>query len=208
MMRGLAWTAVLAAAAAACERREEVEDESAPILTLRVETPEPLDWGGTGILRLTLSNEGDVAAEGGIVEVHVPDWLEFGTVEPPGTEVMVLSGDAETRLSYRLTDSIAPGDSRVVEQQLRVRPRPVGPPVQDTVETVQLPPANQTVRARLLDIAGDPLGVEVQATLHFVGWSGTIPPDSMRDTTAVPRDSVRTPTDTTPLPPRDTTPPR
>jgi hypothetical protein len=180
----------------ACERVERPDDadEAAPLLTLRVETPEALDWGGTGMLRLTLANEGDVPAEGGIVEVYVPDWLEFGTVEPAGTEVTLVSGDGETRLTYRLTDSIPAGDSRIVVQHLRVLYQPPATaPVTDSVETIQLPPTNQLVRARLLTPAGEPLGVEVQATLHFVGFAGPLP----RDTTVPP---VVSPDTVTPAP--------
>ena len=194
--------------AAACERNEGGEDDdTAPLLTLRVETPEALDWGGSGILRLTLTNEGDEPAAGGIVQVYVPDWLEFGSVEPPGTAVTVVSGDAETSLQYQLTDSLAPGDSRVIVQHLRVLERPVPPSMGDSVETVQIAPTNQRVRARLLTASGEALGVEVQADLNFVGWSGPVPPagDTVPDTTSAGPDTVPPPQDTVP---QDTIPSR
>jgi hypothetical protein len=163
---------VVLAVATACERRDHVEpvEEPSGPLTLAVETPEPLDWGGSGLLRITLANEGDATAAGGIVEVHVPDWLEFGSVEPPGTAVTVVSGETETRLSYQMTDSLPPGERRTVIQHLRVL-YPARPPAQpnDTIETVRLAPANQLVRARLLTPTGEPAGAEVQVTLHFVG---------------------------------------
>jgi hypothetical protein len=204
-LTGLATIAALTGLVA-CERVNRTDDDAAaPMLTLRVETPEALDWGSSGSLRLTLANEGDVPAEGGIVEVHVPDWLEFGTVEPAGTEVTVVSGDEETRLTYRLTDTIPAGDSRIVIQHLRVvyAPRPQAP-IADSIETIQLAPTNQLVRARLLTADGEPLGAEVQATLHFVGFAGPLPPrdtvrDTLRDTTIVPVDTASRP------PPADTT---
>jgi len=202
---------VAAALTSACERRERAGEEGAePLLTLRVETPEALDWGGSGILRLTLTNEGDAVAEGGIVEVYVPDWLEFGSVEPPGTAVTVVSGDAETSLQYQLTDSLPPGESRVIVQHLRVLQRPAAPAVQDSIETVQIAPSNQLVRARLLTASGEAVGVEVQATLNFVGSSGPIPPtgDTVPDTVSARNDTIDGPTnagqrDTTPQDPRD-----
>jgi hypothetical protein len=203
---------VAAVMTGACERRErEAEEGAEPLLTLRVETPEALDWGGSGILRLTLTNEGDAVAEGGIVEVYVPDWLEFGSVEPPGTAVTVVSGDAETSLQYQLTDSLPPGESRVIVQHLRVLERPAAPPVQDSIETVQIAPSNQLVRARLLTASGEAVGVEVQATLNFVGSSGPIPPvDTVPDTVSARNDTIDGPTnagqrDTTPKDPRDPT---
>jgi hypothetical protein len=182
-MRRGALSAGLAAAAcmtaAACERPERSGDAEA-MLTLTVETPDALDWGSTGALRITLANEGEFASEGGIIEVHVPDWLEFGPIEPAGTEVTVVSGDGEMRLSYAVLDSIAAGERRTIVQHLRVH-APPAPPRQfldeaDTVETVQLAPSNQVVRARLLRLDGQPAGAEVQATIHFVGAAGTIAP--------------------------------
>jgi hypothetical protein len=204
-MRRHILAAVLAAAAVlgACERRAvQEEPETTPGLTLTVETPEALDWGGSGMLRISLVNEGDAMAEGGIVEVYVPDWLEFGTVEPPGTAVTVVSGESETRLSYQLTDSLPPGERRTVVQHLRVLP-PEPPALDapaDTVETVQLPPSNQLVRARLLTPAGEPAGVEVHATLQFTGVSGRVPPGARPPPDSMPADTLlrdTTRTDTT-----------
>jgi hypothetical protein len=208
--------AVLAVTAGvgACDRRERAAPaEPEPLLALTVETPEALDWGGSGTLRLTLANEGDFAAEGGIVEVFVPAWLEFGMVEPVGTAVTVVSGDHETRLSYQLTDSLPPGDRRTVVQHLRVHYQPAAAPLPaDTLETVQLAPANQVVRARLLTARGEPTGAEVQATLHFVGGSGSLPPAGRTPDDTVPRgpgDTVpRVPGDTVPRGPGDTVPPQ
>jgi hypothetical protein len=131
--------------------------------------------------------------------VHVPDWLEFGPVEPAGTEVTVVSGDGEMRLTYAMLDSLAAGERRTIVQHLRVRAPPAPPPQvlaeADTMETVQLAPSNQVVRARLLTPDGQPAGAEVQATLAFIGAAGTMmPPPTPADT--VPADTV--PADTLP----------
>lgn len=168
----------------ACERRDAPEAEMGPRLTLAIETPEALHWGGTGVLRVTLANEGDAIAEGGIVEVHVPEWLEFGTVEPPGTAVTVVGGDAETRLLYQLADSMQPGERRTIMQHLRVH-QPSAAALPDTggVETVHLAPINQVVRARLLRPSGEPAGIEVQATLQFI----TAPADTFGPGDTFPR---------------------
>jgi hypothetical protein len=193
----------------ACERRDaaEAEAEVEPRLTLAIETPEALHWGGTGVLRVTLANEGDTTAEGGIVEVHVPEWLEFGTVEPPGTAVTVVGGDVETRLLYQLSDSMQPGERRTIMQHLRVhRPPSAAPPDTGAVETVELPPTNQVVRARLLRPSGEPAGIEVQATLQFV----TAPGDTVRRRDTLPPARPFAPPGDT-FPPGDTsarTPPR
>jgi hypothetical protein len=195
-MRRAAWSVMLVmiATLASCERERAIEEAMDAHLTLNVETPEALEWGGTGILRVTVANESEAVAEGGIVEVHVPSWLEFGTVEPPGTEVTVLSGD-ETRLSYAFPDSLLPGDRRTVLQHLRVRLPP--PPVRqqpDTVDMVRLAPLDQTVRARLLKLTGEPAGAELQVNLQFMGASPVRPAGD----TLVPVDT---------MPPADTVPP-
>jgi hypothetical protein len=201
----VAAAAVVIAAGAACERRDAVPDVQEPRLVLALETPEALHWGGTGILRLTLGNEGDLAAEGGIVELYIPSWLEVGTLEPAGTEVRVVSGEPETRLSYPFPDSILPGERRTVHQHLRVtlQPPPAPEPM-DTVESVHVAPLNQTVRARLLTAAGEPAGTEVQATLNFAGGPGAAPPLRPPGDT-FPRSDTFPPRDT--LPRRDTLPP-
>lgn len=186
-----------ALALGACDRfgREEaVEEPAAPVLTLKVATPEVLYWGGSGMLHLTLANEGPATAAGGIVEVFVPAWLEFGTVEPAGTAVTVVSGDTETTLRYQFTDSLAPGDSRLITQHLRVLPRTVVPQARDSLETVELEPPNQLVRARLLTLSGEAIGVEVQASLNFVAGAGAVPTtiDTTRARRAPPRDTADT----------------
>ena len=206
--------AALALSPGGCDRfgREEAEEAPPPpVLTLTVATPEVLYWGGSGMLHLTLANEGPATAAGGIVEVFVPAWLEFGTVEPAGTAVTVVSGDTETTLRYQFTDSLAPGDSRLVTQHLRVLPRTVVPQPRDSLETVELEPPNQVVRARLLTLSGEAVGVEVQASLNFVAGAVPVPPpgDSARRRPAPPRDTTDT---TTARPPadsaaRDTVPP-
>lgn len=206
-MRRAAWLVMLVmiATLTSCERERAVVEVTDAHLTLNVETPEALEWGGTGILRVTVANESEAVTEGGIVEVYVPSWLEFGTVEPPGTEVTVLSGD-ETRLSYAFPDSLLPGDRRTVLQHLRVRLPP--PPVAqqpDTVDMVRLAPLDQTVRARLLKLTGEPAGAEVQVNLQFVGAGpvrpavgSLVPGDTMPPADTVPVDTTlaRPPPDT------------
>lgn len=195
--RAVSAIGIAAVVVTACVRTEPpVEEEAGPLLTLRVETPEALDWGRSGELRLTLVNDGDSLAEGVIVQVFVPDWLEFGSVEPSGTAVTVVSGDEETSLQYQVTDSLPPGDSRVIIQHLRVADRPAPPVGQDSLETVQFAPLNNLVRARLLSLSGEPVGGEIQATLNFVGWSGAVAParDSVPDTTSAGNDTLPGPT--------------
>jgi hypothetical protein len=200
MRHQLARAAVLVVAAgmAACEMPGT---EPADQLTLTVETPEALDWGGSGILRVTLTNAGDRLAEGGIIEVYVPTWLEFGRVEPAGTAVTVLSGDVETRFSYALTDTLAPGERHTIVQHLRVASTPLpAVPATDTAPPMRAYPTNQVVRARLLTAAGTPVGAEVQAALQFAGAPRPAPP------VPAPLDTVP-PVDTMPpLPRRDTVP--
>ena len=187
----------------ACDRlrQQAVEEPADPVLTLTVATPEVLTWGGSGQLHLTLANEGTATAAGGIVEVFVPAWLEFGTVEPAGTAVTVVSGDSETTLRYQLTDSLAPGDSRLITQHLRVLPRAVAPSASDSMEIVDVEPPHQIVRARLLSRAGEPVGVEVQATLNFVAGSASPPRDTLPVRPAARRDTADT---ATARPPADT----
>lgn len=196
--------------------RQAQEQPVKPVLTLKVATPEVLYWGGSGMLHLTLTNEGEAMAAGGIVEVFVPAWLEFGTVEPVGTAVTVVSGDAETTLRYQLTDSLAPGDSRLITQHLRVLPRSVTPSANDSIDTMEIEPSNQLVRARLLTPSGEAIGVEVQAALNFVGrQDSSQPADTARgrpaprpgpwDTTSFRSPAARTQADTTS---RDTLPAR
>jgi hypothetical protein len=193
MRQALPVAALVATMLSGCARPEPAVEEPPPAhLTLTVETPDALDWGGSGILRITLANDTEAAAEGGIVQVHVPAWLEFGTVEPAGTAVTVVSGDNETQLSYHLADSFPSGERRTIVQHLRVAyAAPSVAPAPDTVDAMVVPPVNQVVRARLLTIGGEPTGAEVHAALRFTGASGRVPPASPADT--IPADTAAAP---------------
>jgi hypothetical protein len=175
--------------------RAERGDESGP-LSLSLEVPETLDWGRTGTIRLALQNQGNSEAEGATVEVHLPAWLEFGSVEPAGMEVTLVSDTDGTRLSYRLTAPMAAGERREVVQHVRVTgddaatvaqtpspprtPRPAADTspgltptgdtaLDETAATTRPPPPNRVIRARLINAAGEAVGAEVHAVLSFRG---------------------------------------
>ncbi len=180
---------------AACDQVDEwrAERGDSGRLSLSLEAPETLDWGGTGTIRLALENQGGSETEGATVEVHLPDWLEFGSVEPSGTEVTLLTGEEGTRLSYRLTAPLEAGERREIVQHVRVpaagaatdaHGRATAPEAHpDTLaphsaaDTAALgtrpPPTNRTMRARLVSATGDVVGAEVQAVLSFRGAEAT-----------------------------------
>ncbi|HSJ06517.1 MAG TPA: hypothetical protein VK936_07440 [Longimicrobiales bacterium] len=147
-------------------------------LVLSLQAPEVLDWGGQGTVRLALRNDGDSATVAR-VELHLPPWIEFGSVEPAGTEVTLLSEAEGTRLSYT-TAPLQPGEQWQVLQHIRVpdpdRPGPSAAParspmapVADTTAPTRPPPTNRVVRARLVSEDGNVRGAEVQAVLAFRG---------------------------------------
>jgi hypothetical protein len=173
--------------------RAERGDESGR-LSLSLEAPETLDWGGTGTIRVALQNQGGSTTDGATVEVHLPAWLEFGSVEPSGTEVTLVAGTDGTRLSYRLTAPMEAGERREVVQHVRVpggdapaaaqtpvpTPRPAAdsppgrtpladPAPDDTAATTRPPPPDRVIRARLISAAGEAVGAEVHAVLSFRG---------------------------------------
>jgi hypothetical protein len=173
--------AALVVGQAGCDRIERRSgDTDGGRLVLSLQAPEVLDWGGQGTIRLALENEGNTVAEGTRVELHLPAWIEFGSVEPAGTEVTLLSDSAGTRLSYG-TAALQPGERRLVLQHIRVPDpdRPAAPsaaptrspmaPVGDTVAPTRPPPTDRVVRARLVSEDGDIVGAEVQAVLAFRG---------------------------------------
>jgi hypothetical protein len=175
----------------ACDRVDEwrAGQRDTGRLVMSLEAPETLDWGGTGTIRLALENQGTTAMDGATIEVHLPSWLEFGSVEPAGTEVVVLAETDGTRLSYRMTTPLEPGERREIVQHVRVpdggaapataaaAPGAPGAPVAvalpgDTVPAAvpgRGPPADRVMRARLLTAGGQETGVEVQAVLAFRG---------------------------------------
>jgi hypothetical protein len=158
-------------------------------LSLSLEAPETLDWGATGTIRVALQNQGGSATDGATVEVHLPAWLEFGSVEPAGTEVTLVAGTDGTRLSYRLTAPMEAGERREVVQHVRVpgddaatvartpspTPRPAAEtppgrtPPDDTAAATRPPPTDRVMRARLISAAGQVIGAEVHAVLSFRG---------------------------------------
>jgi hypothetical protein len=146
-------------------------------LALSLEAPEALDWGTTGSLRLSLQNNADSIAPGARIEVYLPTWMEFASVEPAGTEVTLMSGTDWTLLSYRLTDPLEPGEQRAVVQHVRVpdpRTQTTAASVNgDTMTAAPVaalpPPTNRSVRARLVDASGEALGAEVTAVVAFRG---------------------------------------
>jgi len=163
-------------------------------LSLSLEAPETLDWGGTGTIRVALQNQGGSTTEGATVEVHLPGWLEFGSVEPSGTEVTLLTGTDGTRLSYRLTAPLEAGERREIVQHVRVpddgtgtvaregAPRPTvadDAPAGDTAaadtagRATRPPPADRVMRARLISATGEVVGAEVHAVLSFRGAGDT-----------------------------------
>jgi hypothetical protein len=192
---------------AACEQMDRWRaGRDAGRLSLSLEAPETLDWGGDGTIRLALQNEGDGTTSGATVEVRLPGWLEFGSVEPEGTEVALLVGADSIRLSYRLTEPLEPGARREIVQHVRVPanggadPARVPPPVHDAAGDTAVgvdrarvdraPPVDRTIRARLVDGRGVPMGAEVQAVLPFRGAEDDEPgqalgvdvsPDIIRD---------------------------
>jgi hypothetical protein len=191
-MRVMKWVvlACLVGSQPACEQVEgwrASRGDDGPTLALSLEAPETLDWGGTGTIRVGLENRGRSERDGATVQVRLPPWLEFGPVEPSGTEVVFISDSDGTRLSYRLMAPLGSGERREIVQHVRVpaaatepgtgqapRPATTAPPVDTAGEdvagaAVRPPPEDRVVRARLLRADGGEMGAEVQAVLAFRG---------------------------------------
>jgi hypothetical protein len=194
---GYVVVACLLGSQAACDevnRWRAERDDDAGRLSLSLEAPETLDWGGTGTIRVALQNQGGSATEGATVEVHLPAWLQFGSVEPAGTEVTLLAGTDGTRLSYRLTAPLEAGERREVVQHVRVPADGAAPVAQtpsptpgrtadtspgraqpgdlapgDTAAVTRPPPSDRVIRARLISATGQVVGAEVHAVLSFRG---------------------------------------
>jgi hypothetical protein len=154
-----------------------------PRLSLSLDVSSVLDWGGVSDVQLTLSNQGNATSRRVHVELYLPSWLEFSSVEPEGTEVSLLRSGAETRLMYRLGDpALQPGETRTIVQRVRVPPRGSiattmpAPAVVDTpapatppVPVQQAVPADRTLRARLVSPEGEELGAELRTIVPFAG---------------------------------------
>lgn len=160
---------------AACELMEDWRGRKASErdeLALSLEAPGVLDWGQAGVVRLSLGNQGDSAVSGVRVELYIPDWMDFGRVEPAGTEVTMVSGTGEgTRLSYRIADPpLQPGETRTVIQRVSVPAAPAGEGEgDDTTRPAPPPPAGRILRARLVRENGEVLGAEVISEIPFRG---------------------------------------
>lgn len=180
-MRAYLLVGALALTTAACDAfpRAGGERDAEPNLVLNLNVANILDWGSVSEVQLTLSNQGNATGRSAHVELYVPSWLEFTSVEPEGTEVSVLQSGGETRLVYRLgVPALQPGESRTVVQRVRVPPRTgavesvparadsaTGVPAQATVAV----PRDRTLRARLVSPEGDALGSEMSTTMQFAG---------------------------------------
>jgi hypothetical protein len=147
-------------------------------LMLGLTTPGAIAHGEEGILRLTLSNRGDTVARGVRVELLVPEWMEPMPPRPGDPEVtMAATDEAQTRFAYRIQDSLVAGETKVVEQRIRVAPAPA-----DGALTW-----SRLVRARLLSASGQAIA-EVESEVSLSGTPGA-------DTTrvaqpAAPRDRL------------------
>jgi hypothetical protein len=150
-----------------------------PNLALALDVGEILDWGGVSSIQLTLSNQGNATSRTMHVQLYLPSWLEYSSVEPEGTEVSLTRTGQETRLVYRLGEpALQPGESRTVVQRVRVPPRGVAQAADpastdsaaDTVsDNRQAVPNNRVLRARLVSPDGVELGAELRTIMPFRG---------------------------------------
>lgn len=203
-MRGLILLASMAGVVTSCDRVRSLigEKEREPQLAFSLEMSDVLDWGGISDVVLTLTNQDTVPVGDIDVEFYFPSWMEFSSVEPPHTEVTMLSTGGETRLSYGLGEPpLEPGETRTIVQSVRVPPRDrvadVAPPATslapsdtsgpadttvaaDTVvvadraaAAAEAVPTNRTLRARLVSRDGAQLGAEIRTLMPFRGADNT-----------------------------------
>ncbi|HSK18086.1 MAG TPA: hypothetical protein VK912_03025 [Longimicrobiales bacterium] len=180
-MRAYLLVGAIALTTAACDAFPRGgERDAEPNLVLNLNVANILDWGSVSEVQLTLSNQGSATGRSAHVELYVPSWLEFSSVDPEGTEVSVLRSGGETRLVYRLgVPALQPGESRTVVQRVRVPPRTAAvssvPAQTDSAtgaraETAMAAvPRDRTLRARLVSPEGDALGSEMSTTMQFAG---------------------------------------
>jgi hypothetical protein len=143
----------------------------APPLSLGLHTPGSVRHGDEGLVRLTVVNRGDTIARGIRVELLVPEWMEPMPPRPGDPEVtLVATDEGQTRFTYRMEDSLGRGQTRVVEQRIRVAPAPA----QGTMTW------SRVVRARLLGASGQPLS-EVESEVGLQGAAAP-PGDTARVT--------------------------
>ncbi|MGH7464571.1 MAG: hypothetical protein ACREK1_05305, partial [Longimicrobiales bacterium] len=182
-MRAVVLVGGLAVWIAGCDAlpRADGSQDAAPRLSLSLDMSDVLDWGGVSSIQLTLTNNGNATSRRTHVELYLPSWLEFTSVEPANTEVSLLQSGQETRLRYRLGDpALQPGESRTVVQRVRVPPRrgtavQTGAQTADdtTAEPPEQVPANRLLRARLVSPEGEELGAEVRTVMPFRGADNT-----------------------------------
>lgn len=117
-------------------------------LTLGMSTPGVLIPGQEGVIRLSLANRGDTVARPVRVELQVPEWMEPLPPREGDPPVTMAPGDAgHTRFSYRLDDTLRAGQTRILNQRIRVAPA-----TRDGATTW-----SRAVRARLLGGSGEVL---------------------------------------------------
>jgi hypothetical protein len=174
-------TAGLAAAVlllAACDqvdalrgRRATAEPPPAPAtapLALGLQAPGAIEHGQEGVIRISLTNRGDTLAQGVRLELLVPTWMEPMPPRPGDAEVtMAAEDETRTRFAYRGADSLAAGETRVIEQRVRAAPSPE----RGVIDW------SRVVRARLLSAAGQPLAeVETEVPLRSAAAADTARP--------------------------------
>ena len=125
--------ALLLLALAACDAVDRVRNRGADTsttaaagpLTLGLHTPGALDHGEQGIIRVSLANRGDTAAHGVRIELQVPEWMEPMPPRAGEPEVTLSAADeGYTRFTYRMEDTLPAGETRVIDQRVRVAPAP------------------------------------------------------------------------------------
>jgi hypothetical protein len=180
-MRAYLMVGALAIMTAACDAIPGGGAQQAePRLSLSLDVSSVLDWGAVSDIQLTLSNQGNATSRRVHVELYLPSWLEFSSVDPEGTEVSLLRSGRETRLMYRLGDpALQPGETRTVVQRVRVPPRggprtSAAPQSSDTSAAAsqaatQSVPSDRTLRARLVSPEGEELGAELRTIVPFAG---------------------------------------
>lgn len=167
----------------ACDRIDRLRDRGAQTdtavvasgpLALGLQTPAALQYGEDAVIRLSIANRGDTAVHALQAELLVPEWMQLQPPRP-GEPPVTLSAadDAVTRLAYRLSDTVAAGETLVIQQRIRV------PPAGNDGAL----PWSRIVRARLLSAAGHAVA-EVESEVALRG----APADSAR--AAAPGDTA------------------
>jgi hypothetical protein len=151
-------------------------------LTLGLHTPGALDHGEEGIIRVSLMNRGDTAAHGVRVELQVQEWMEPMPPRVGEPEVtMAATEEGRTRFSYRVNDTLDAGETRILDQRVRV-----APPSPDGSLTW-----SRVVSARLLSPAGHPLAeIESEVGVQRGTVTDTTPGAAPPAEAAQPRDRL------------------